>query len=85
VTCRTCERVFISDASPMADMGYCLMCRAAVEVTCSECGRSCNGAPDGATKCLDCRNATYAKVWLFGDTTGGRLWRHNTTGLPANW
>jgi len=85
MNCRICARTFVCDGSPLALDGWCMRCRITVDVACAECGNACKGLPDGILKCLTCRNATYAKVWLYGDTTGGRLWRHNTTGLPANW
>lgn len=83
--CRTCARAFASDGSTLATMGYCLMCRTDVDVTCTGCGTPCTGAPDGATVCRPCRAATYFKAWLYADTTGGRLWRHNTTGLTPDF
>jgi hypothetical protein len=85
MTCCTCARDFVSDGTPLATMGYCLLCRSDVDVTCTGCGNTCKGAPDGATKCPSCRTQTYFKNWLYADSTGGRLWRHSTTGLPPDF
>jgi len=83
--CITCTREFTSDRTPLAVMGYCMMCRADVNVTCAECGTPCMGAPDGQLRCRPCRTAGYFKAWLYADTTSGRLWRHNTTGFPPDF
>lgn len=75
MTCLTCGRSFESDRSPMAGMGYCMLCRSQVDVTCSGCQAACKGAPDGLTKCQRCRHDGYMKAWVWADMTGGRLWR----------
>lgn len=85
MACRTCAREFVSDNTPLAQMGYCLTCRADADVTCTECDQPCKGAPDGKMVCRPCRAAAYFKGWLYADTTGGRLWRLTTAGLTPDW
>jgi hypothetical protein len=52
---RACSRGFVSDATPMAAMGYCLFCRPSIKVRCARCDRVCPGACDGQCWCAACR------------------------------
>ncbi len=55
MTCVACGRSFVSDRTPLAVEGYCLFCREGVPVSCSFCGESCVGKPDGQKWCQRCR------------------------------
>jgi hypothetical protein len=57
MNCKNCARPFVSDRTPMAEAGYCLFCRPAIEVVCARCGEACPGAFDGQEKCARCRSA----------------------------
>ncbi len=55
VNCARCERIFVSDRTPMALDGLCMMCRPLVEVECSRCRDRCPGSYDGLKCCPSCR------------------------------
>lgn len=55
LACRSCQRRFRSDRTPLGKAGYCLACRASLTVACDRCGATCPGAPDGQRTCADCR------------------------------
>lgn len=78
--CKSCERRFVNDNTPLGNDGYCLMCRSSVPVTCIQCGASCFGKPDGQLKCGGCRHKRYMKDYVWIDPTGGRLTRLKNAG-----
>lgn len=57
MTCRQCQRDFVTDRTPMAEAGICMWCRPGIRVVCSRCGADCPGAYDGQCKCASCRDA----------------------------
>jgi YspA, cpYpsA-related SLOG family len=69
-TCRRCENSFVSDRTPMAVAGFCMMCRPHVTVSCIHCGAECPGAFDGQQACTACRSERYpAQVVARADPT----------------
>ena len=54
--CQGCERVFVSDGTPLGEAGFCLFCRNGVPTVCSRCGTSCIGRFDGLELCPECRS-----------------------------
>jgi hypothetical protein len=54
--CRRCDTTHVSDRTPMASDGYCMMCRPFIPVTCDRCSAPCQGAYDGQRKCPPCRS-----------------------------
>ena len=49
--CARCRREFMSDRSPMAEAGFCMLCRPTVVVSCVYCGVRCSGRYDGQECC----------------------------------
>ena len=41
----------MSDRSPMAEAGFCMLCRSTVMVSCEHCGARCPGRYDGQECC----------------------------------
>lgn len=49
--CAVCSRTFVSDRTPMAERGFCMLCRPTVVVSCEYCGDRCPGRYDGQECC----------------------------------
>jgi hypothetical protein len=49
--CERCQREFVSDRTSMAEMGFCMLCRPHIQVSCVYCGGRCAGRYDGQAVC----------------------------------
>jgi DNA-directed RNA polymerase subunit RPC12/RpoP len=71
--CARCRREFMSDRSPMAEAGFCMLCRPHVRVSCRYCGERCRGRHDGQEVCQKHREMSYEELQrLFPLVTPGK-------------
>ena len=73
MNCQVCQRAFVSDKTPTAERGICMLCRPQVQVSCVYCGVECPGCHDGLEICQEHREMRHVDLKAAGLIRGGSV------------